>query len=73
MDTHSRLIDLEVRGLAFISGLALHQGRTEAAEYIIEDCVTVCIADTDTRAKWRNTAKVDIRPPTSIEYAQGKS
>ncbi|WP_169333311.1 AAA family ATPase [Nocardia testacea] len=67
----SRLTGLQIAGMATISGLALHQGRVEETEQILEACVTACIDDPDARANWRSTTGTDIGLAPAVEHAWG--
>ncbi|MGW4774900.1 ATP-binding protein [Nocardia sp. NPDC004278] len=64
-------VELQIGAMAAVTLFALVQGCPEDAERMLEDCVTACLPDPDTRRNWRHTADTDIGLPAPVEHTWG--
>ncbi|MEU7769658.1 AAA family ATPase [Nocardia sp. NPDC049190] len=64
-------IQLQIGALAQLVYITLLQGQREDAEQILEDCISTCLPDPDTRIGWRQMPETDIGLPAPAEFAWG--
>lgn len=68
----SKPTDMQIDAMAAIAWLALTQGDHDNAELLLEECVAVCLPDTQQgRADWRNMCERDIGLPAAVEVTWG--
>jgi DNA-binding CsgD family transcriptional regulator len=66
-----RPIELELVAMALMSSLTLVEGRTQAAEELLERCVAACDADAAHPGHWRDRPDTDIGLRAVVDYAWG--
>jgi DNA-binding CsgD family transcriptional regulator len=62
--------ELQLAAMALIAWLAVHQGRPEDAEELLERCVAGCGGHAG-GARWRDRPETDIGLPAVVEFAWG--
>jgi predicted ATPase/DNA-binding CsgD family transcriptional regulator len=63
--------ELHLAAMALIAVLAVHQGRPEDAEELLERCVAACGAQAAHAGHWRDRPETDIGLPAVVEFAWG--
>jgi predicted ATPase/DNA-binding CsgD family transcriptional regulator len=63
--------ELQVNAMAQIAWLAVHQGRPEDAEELLERCVAACDADVARREHWRDQPETYTGLPAVVDYVWG--
>jgi predicted ATPase/DNA-binding CsgD family transcriptional regulator len=66
-----QLSELELAAMAMIAWLAVHQGRPQDAEELLERCVAACGAQVAHGEHWRDRPEIDIGLPAVVEFAWG--
>jgi predicted ATPase/DNA-binding CsgD family transcriptional regulator len=62
---------LQIAAMAQIAVLAVHQGRPQDAEELLERCVAACDAQVPHHGHWRDRPETDIGLPAAVDYAWG--
>jgi predicted ATPase/DNA-binding CsgD family transcriptional regulator len=63
--------ELQLAAMAMIAWLAVHQGRPQDAEELLERCVAACGAQVAHAGNWRDQPETDIGLPAVVEFAWG--
>jgi predicted ATPase/DNA-binding CsgD family transcriptional regulator len=63
--------ELQLAAMAQLSWLAIHQGRNQDAEELLERCVAACDAHAARGRRWRDQPESDIGLPAAVDYAWG--
>ncbi len=63
--------DLRIAATAQVAWIALFQGRSAYTAELLDECVAVCLPDSDVRRTWRETAETDIGLPAAVEFTWG--
>jgi DNA-binding CsgD family transcriptional regulator len=66
-----QLNELQLTAMAMILWLAVHQGRPQDVEELLERCVAACNADAAHQGHWRDRPETDIGLPAVVDYAWG--
>jgi predicted ATPase/DNA-binding CsgD family transcriptional regulator len=66
-----QLNELELAAMAMIAWLAVHQGRPQDAEELLDRCVAACGAKAAHGEHWRDRPETDIGLPAVVEFAWG--
>ena len=67
----SQLTGLRVFAMAMIVFLAVHQGRPQEAEELLERCVAACDPQVAHQGHWRDRPETDIGLPATVDFAWG--
>jgi DNA-binding CsgD family transcriptional regulator len=66
-----QLSELQLAAIAQLAWLALHQGRPQDAEELLEHCVAACNVKVARGGHWRDRPETDIGLPAVVDYAWG--
>jgi predicted ATPase/DNA-binding CsgD family transcriptional regulator len=67
----AQLSELQLAAMAQLAWLALHQGRPQEAEELLERCVAACDVKVARGGRWRDRPETDIGLPAVVDYAWG--